>query len=123
MLHAVAVIVLIGSRTKLNFFNRDDDLFLFGLVRFLFGLVLELAKVNDLANRRFGIRRDFHQVHSLFARQANRVSRIHDAELLAVIGDHAHLRHANPFINSCYGRAAKIRATAASKTCSYCCTS
>src|SRR5438128_446944 len=49
-LHAIAIIVLISSRPKLDFFNRDDDLLLLGLVRLLFGLVLELAKVNDLAN-------------------------------------------------------------------------
>src|SRR5437763_7325205 len=35
----------------------------------------------------------------------------------------AHLRHSNAFVNTSNRRAAEIRATTASVTCSYCCTS
>jgi hypothetical protein len=59
----------------------------------------------------------------LLARGTNGVTRIHDPELFTVFGNHAHLGYANPFVNSCDRRTAKIGTTAASKTCSYCCTS
>src|SRR5467141_1215026 len=55
MFHAIAVIVLVGTGTKLNFFDSDDDLFLLGFVRLLLGQVLKLAIVDDFAHRRIGV--------------------------------------------------------------------
>src|SRR5258708_3136719 len=123
MLHAITVVVLVSARAKLNFLNRDDDLFLFGFVRLLLRQVLKLPIVDDFAHRRIGVRRYLNQVHPFFARGANSVTRVHDPELFTVFGNYAHLRYANTFVNSCDRRTAETGTTAASKTCSYCCTS
>ena len=123
MLHAIAVIVLVGAGAKLNFLDGNDNLFLFRLVRFLLGEVLKLAIVNDLANRRVSIGRDLNQVHASFSRGTNGVTRIHDAEFFPVLGNDAHLWDAYSFVNARGRRATMIRTTAASKTCSYFCTS
>src|SRR3954462_8985185 len=119
MLHAIAVVMQVRAGTKLHFLNSDDDLLLLGLVCFLFLLVLKLAEVDDFANRRIGIRRNFHQIHAPFTGHANRFACVHDAELLAIFSSYAHLRHANPFVDSSDRRATKIRPSASTKTCSY----
>src|SRR6266853_1207380 len=123
MLHAIAIVVLVSARAKLNFFNSDDDLFLLGFVRLLLRQVLKLAIVDDLAYWRIGVRGYLDEVHAFFARSANSVTRVHDAELFTVLGNHAHLGYANTFVNPYDRRTAKTGTTAASKTCSYCCTS
>jgi len=123
MLHAIAVIVLVGAGAKLNFLDGDDNLFLFRLVRFLLGEVLKLAIVDDLANRRVSIRCDLDQIHASFSRGPNCVARVHDAEFFTVFSDYAHLWDAYAFVNARGRRATMIRTTTASKTCSYFCTS
>ena len=123
MLHAIAVIVGVGAGTKLNLLDSDDDLLLFRFVCLLLRFVLKLSEVDDLANRRLGIRRDFNQIHAFLARSANCFASLHHAELLAIVTDDAHLRHANAFVNSSNRRASEIWTTTASVTCSYCCTS
>src|SRR5258706_9022098 len=123
VLHTVAVIVFVSARPELNFFDGDYDLFLLGFVCLLLRQVLKLPIVDDLAHRRIGVRRDFNQVHAFLTRGANSVTRIHDPELLAIFGNHANLGHANTFVNADNRRTAKTGTTAASKTCSYCCTS
>src|SRR6185295_9142494 len=103
--------------------NGDDYLFLLRLVRFLLGEILKLAVINDFTNRRLSVRSDLNQIHAPFARGANCIARVHDPELFPVFRNHAHLGHADSLVNSSYRRAAKIGTAAASKTCSYCCTS
>ena len=117
--HGFFVFVLAG-RDRLN---RDHDLLLLRFIRLLLGQVLKLAIVDDLAHRRIGVRSNLNQVHAFFARAANRVTRVHDPKLFAVFGNHAHLGYANTFVNAYDRRTAKTGTTAASKTCSYCCTS
>src|SRR6185503_15338966 len=123
VLHAIAVVMIVGPGTKLHFLDRDDDLFLFRLVRFLFGFVLKLAKVDDLANGRLGVRRDFDQVHAPVARLANSIACVHHTELFAVVANHTHLGNAYALVNSSNRSTPKIRTAAATKTCSYWCTS
>jgi len=43
--------------------------------------------------------------------------------LFSVIANHAHLGHADPFVDSNYRRSPKIGTPAPAKTCSYCSTS
>jgi len=123
MLHAIAVVVLVGAGAKLNFLDGNDNLFLFRLVRFLLGEVLKLAIVNDLANRWISIWCDLDQVHASLSRGPNCVARVHDAEFFTVFSNYAHLRDAYAFVNARGRRATMIRTTTASKTCSYFCTS
>src|SRR5438105_3161002 len=115
--------MLVGAGAKFHFLDGDDDLLLFRLVCFLLGFVLKLAEVDDFANRRLSVGRDFDQVHAFLAGSANRFARVHDAQRFALIGDDAHLRYANSFVYSSYRRAPKIGAATSTKTCSYCCTS
>ena len=122
MLHSIAVIMLVGAGTKLNFLDGDDNLFLLRLVCFFLGEVLKLAIVDDFANRRVGVWRDLDQVHASFARGADCVARVHNAELFPVFSYYAHLWDAYAFVNARGRRATMVRTTAASKTC-YCCTS
>ena len=56
------VIVLVDVRTNLDLFNLDDALFLLRLVLLLLLLIFELAEVENLADRRVGVRADFEQV-------------------------------------------------------------
>ena len=119
MLHAITVIVHIGARPELNFLDGDHDLLLLGFVGLLLLLILKLAKVDDLTNRRLSVGRDFDEIHPAIPRFANRFASVHDTELLAIVADHAHLRHANAFVNPSNGSASKIRAAATAKTCSY----
>src|SRR5258707_13645062 len=123
MLHAIAVIMLVRAGAKFNFLDGDDDLFLLRLVRFFLGEVLKLAIVDDLANRRVSVGCDLNQVHASFSRGTNGVTRIHDAEFFPVLSNYAHLWDAYAFVNARGRRATMIRTTAASKTCSYFCTS
>jgi len=58
------VVVLLGLGPELHFLELDDRLLLLRLVRLLLGLVLELAVVHDLADRRLRHRRDLDQVEA-----------------------------------------------------------
>src|SRR5215510_1578283 len=119
VLHTIAVVVHVGAWAKLNFLDGDDDLLLLSLVCFLLLFVLKLSVIDDLANGRVGIWRDFNQIHSLLTRGANRFARVHHPKLLSLIANHAHLGHADPFVNSSNRRSPKIRTATAAKTCSY----
>ena len=48
----------------LYLFDFDDALLLLGLVLLLLLLVFELAEVEDLADRRVGVRADFEQIQA-----------------------------------------------------------
>src|SRR5439155_14502226 len=58
------VIVLFRLGTELHFLELHDRLLLLRLARLLLGLVLELAVVHDLADRRLGHGRDLDQVET-----------------------------------------------------------
>ena len=60
--HLDFVIVGIGVRAELDFLDLDDLLLLACFGFFFLGLVFELAKVHDLADRRNGIRRNLYQI-------------------------------------------------------------
>ena len=124
MFHPVAVIVIISSGTKLNFFDGNRDLFLLRLIRLFLGFVLKLSEVDNAANWRVGSGSDLHEIQSFFPGGTNSISNIHHAQLLALITNHAHLRHTNSFVNTHRRHATIVRTLAATaKACSYCCTS
>jgi hypothetical protein len=68
MFHTILVVVDICSGAKLNFLDRDRDLFLLRLVRLLLGFVLKLAKVDYSANRGICIGSHFNEVQASLAR-------------------------------------------------------
>src|ERR1700752_478649 len=62
LLHAMLVVMVVGSRTKLNFPNRDRYLLYLGLVRLLLCFVLILSEIDDSTHGGIGIRSNFNQV-------------------------------------------------------------
>jgi len=62
--HLHVVVVNIDARAHLDLFDLDDLLLLAGLVLALLGLVLVLAVIEDLGDRRDGRRRDLDQVET-----------------------------------------------------------
>jgi len=120
MLHAVIVVVIVGGRPKLHFLDRDRDLLLLGLVRFFLRLVLELAKVDDPANRRIGVWRNFHEVQTFLASGADGVAHVHHAQLLSVVADDPDCGNSNSFVNTDRRHTPVVRTlTATAKACSY----
>jgi hypothetical protein len=120
MLHAIVVIVIVGAGTELHFLDRDRDLLLLGLVRFLLCLVLVLAEVDDSAHRGIGIRSNFHEVQSFIPGGADGVAHIHHAELLSFLADDPYFGHSNSFVNTYRRYPPVIRTlTATAKACSY----
>ena len=75
------------------------DLVLAGLAGLLRRLVLELAVVHELADRRAGHRGDLDEVEVCLLRQPQRVADGDDADLLTVRTDQAHLVDADPVVD------------------------
>ena len=89
------VVALVGGRTEFDFLDLDDLLLRtsFGLTLLL--LVLELTVVHQTADRRLGVRRDFHQIHVALLGKTERVGDLDDAQLFSVQTYQAHLGDAD----------------------------
>ncbi len=70
------------------------------LVRFFVGLVKVFSVVGDLANRRVGGRRNFHQIQPLLAGKLNRLERRHHTQLPAILIHHANFTRAYSIVDS-----------------------
>src|SRR5829696_9405215 len=124
MLHAIVVVVIVGSRSKLNFFDRDRYLFLLGLVCLLLRFVLVFSEIDDPANWRIRVRSDLDEIQPLLPGSADRIAHIHHAQLFSLLANHAYRGHANSFVDPDRRHTPIVRTlTATSKACSYCCTS
>ena len=89
-------VMLVNTRTHFNFFKFSRGLLLlFLLFRFF---VKVFSVVNDTANRRLGIRRDFEQIKVVCLREGNRGLRSHDSELFAARPDDANFGNSNALI-------------------------
>jgi hypothetical protein len=78
------------SCSSIDFLDLHVVLPLARLARLPLLLVLELAVVHDAADRGPGQRRDLHEVQALLFGDLKRLLDRHDADLLAIRGDHAH---------------------------------
>src|SRR5207249_5125730 len=85
------VVVLVGLGAELDLLDLDDPLLLLGLLGLLVELVPVLAVVQDAADRRTRVGRDFDEVQALHLRLAQRLVRRHDPQLAAVRPDDADL--------------------------------
>ena len=94
------VIVILDRWADLDFLDLDDLLFLAGLVGLLLLLVLELAVVHDLADRRFGIGRDFDDVEADILRARDRFADGDNADLLPFGADQADGRGADGVVDA-----------------------
>src|SRR3954447_14883402 len=116
MLHAILVVVIVRSRSKLHFFDRDRYLFLLRLVCLLLRFVLVLSEIDDATNRRIGVRSDLDEVQPLFPGGAHGIAYVHHAQLFSFLTNHAHLRHADSLVDTNRRDAPVIRTlTATSK--------
>src|SRR5260370_30926001 len=94
------IVVLRGGGPKLDFLQLRAAAALALLVGLFVGLVKIFAVVGDLANRRIGRGRNFHQVEPLFLRQLYGFKRLHDAELAAFFINHPDLASPDSFVNT-----------------------
>src|ERR1043165_3368917 len=76
MLHAVFVVVIVCSRSKLNFLDRDRHLFLLRFVCLLLRFVLIFSEIDDATNRRIGVGRNLDEVQSFLTGGAHCVAHI-----------------------------------------------
>ena len=91
--------MVLDIRAQLDFFQRDDLLFLFGfLIPFLL-LEPEFAKIHDPTGGWLGVRRNFNQVQLLFRRQLEGVTQTHDTQLLVIGADYTHFFSPNFLID------------------------
>jgi len=63
-------------------------------------LILELADVHDLADWRYGRRRDFHQIHTGLFGQRQRLTNRDNAQLLPVFPDQTNLGGGDLFVET-----------------------
>ncbi len=87
--HLDFVVVGVRVGTELDFLDLDDLLLLAGLGFLLLSLVLELAIVHDLANRRVGVWRNFHQIQPGFFGHFHGACGGNNANIFAVGADQA----------------------------------
>ncbi len=98
--HLHVIVMRVGAGPELDFLDLDDLLLLAGFRLALLRLVFELAEVHDLADRRDGRRRDFHQVQSGFLGHLHRAGRGHDPDILAIRPDQADFRSADAVVDA-----------------------
>ena len=89
------VIVLVGPWSELDLLDGNKRLFCFGFLLFLFLLVLILAEVDDPANGRLSLRRDFDQIQPFSASNLESLLWRHHTNLRAILINYADL--ANPY--------------------------
>jgi hypothetical protein len=93
-------IVLVGLGAEAHLFQQNDLLVLPRLAILLLLLVLEPAVVQEPADRRDRGRSYFDEVKPSISRELERLSRCHNAELLAILADDSDLTDPNPLIHS-----------------------
>ena len=82
-----AEIVRVNGRAELDFLDLVGVLVFPGFLFLLRLFVAELAVIDQAADGRRCVGRDFNQVHSLGARQVDRFAKLQDAKLLAILCD------------------------------------
>ena len=94
------VVVRVDLGSQLLFLDDGLLLVLARLACLLSRLVLELAVVHDLADRRFGVRGYFDEVEIGIRGDAECVFDAHDAYLLTTRSDQADFRYANALVDA-----------------------
>ena len=107
MLHLEVEIVVVRLGTQLDLLEHDGRLVAPGRLLLLRRLVLELAEVHDLADRRHRPRIDFHQLEPLLLGEAQSLMGRDDAYLGAVGADDADFGDADAAADSVVVRRAR----------------
>lgn len=103
--HFDFIVIAIGVRAELDFFDLDDLLFLTGLSFFLLSLVFELAVIHDLADGRVRVWRNLDEVEPCFFCHFHGTLWRYNAHVLAIGPDQADIGPANTFVNTGAGLA------------------
>lgn len=82
-LHLHLIVMGVDVRAHLDFFDFDDLLLLAGFGGFFLRRILQLAEIENLADRRFGIGRDFYEIEASFFRKLESLVGRDDTEILA----------------------------------------
>src|SRR5260370_139893 len=93
--HLESEIVRVRFGTELDLLVGHRRLMLLGVLALLGVLILELAVVHDLANRRHRLRADLDEIEATLLGDAQRLGGVEHSELTTVGADDAHLRHAD----------------------------
>lgn len=89
--HFDVIVMLVRTRTELDFLDLNNVLLFAGFCLTLLLLILEFAKVHDLADRRLRIRRDFDKVKPCLLGHSHGARRRHDAYVFAISTDQTDL--------------------------------
>ena len=100
LLHLRVIVVVVDVRTHLDLLDLLRLLRLACEVRLLLRLVLELADIEELGDGRIGVGRDLNQVQTMLGRLLDRFARVHHAQILALVIDHADLLALDEFVES-----------------------
>src|SRR6056297_3515552 len=87
--HLDVVVVGVGVGAELHFLDLDGRLLLAGLALALLGLVLVLAEIHDLADRRRGVWRDLDEIEPRLLGHLHGAGRCHDTDIFTVCADEA----------------------------------
>jgi len=98
--HLHIVIVGIGPGTELDLLDLDDVLLLAGLGLAFLLLVLELAEVHDLADRRFRVRRDLDKIKTGLFGHHHGTGGGDDSDVLAIGADQSDLGAADSLVDT-----------------------
>jgi hypothetical protein len=90
----------ISTGTELDFLDLDDVLFLarFGLALLVF--IFELSEIHDLADRRFGVGRDFDEIKARLFGKEHRTGRGDHADIFAFRTDQADFRRPDAIVDA-----------------------
>ena len=94
------IIVFRGRRPELHFLELRTAAALALLVRLLVLLIKKLAVIGDLANRRIGRRRNFHQIQTPFACHTKRFIWLHHSELATLLINDPDFTRPNPLVDA-----------------------
>src|SRR5207249_9155767 len=100
MLHLGVVVVRVDLRAELHLFDDDVRRSFSRFLAPLVLLVLVLAEVHDLADRRFGVGCDLDEVETGLSGDGERVGEASHSQLRAVGADEANLASANAIVDA-----------------------
>lgn len=93
-------VVGVGTQTDADTLRLHLLLFRLGLLYLLCLLILELSVIQDTADGRFGLRRDFHEVQLLLLRQGERLGDGYLAMVFAIGVDETYDRNTNLLVDA-----------------------
>jgi hypothetical protein len=104
----------VDVRAHLDFFYFNDLLLLARFGRLLLGLVFQLAQIEDLAYRRFDVRRNLHEIKTVRFRHGKRLVGRYDTLVVTIGIDQLDTGNSDFFVGTwaVFGRAFRLERSA-----------